>query len=108
MIVTYAAGDGELSPEELAELKDAVEKVRSKIKSLATAFNVGRQDPNLFSGRKPLPIDSELLQESFFVFAISAYARKVCEYADMLENDPPAGESVVSTMTKSLKDTFLM
>lgn len=108
MIVTYAAGDGDLSEEEREELKAKVDEVQSKVKKLATAFNVGRQDANLFGTRSPNPIDSELLQESFFVFTISAYARKVCEYAEMLESNPPEGESIVTTFTKCIKDTFLM
>jgi hypothetical protein len=108
MIVTYAAGDGDLSTEEREELKAKVEEVQEKLKALAKAFNVGRQDTSLFEGWSPNPVDGELLQESFFVFAISAYARKVCEYAEMLESNPPEGESIGSTLAKSLKDTFLL
>jgi hypothetical protein len=112
MIVTYAAGDGVLDEDECKELGDQVKEVKSKIKALAKAFNIGRQDPNLFSHaeppRKPEKIDGELLNEAFFVFAISAYGRKVCEYAEMLESNPPSGESIVTTFTKCIKDTFLM
>merc|ERR1719387_417511 len=70
------------------------------MKALAKAFDEKRHDFN--------PVHRELLNESFFVFAISAYARKVVAYSDKLRNDPPIGDSFMQMAWKSFKGTFTL
>ena len=50
----------------------------------------------------------ELLSESFFVFALSAYGRLICEYTDMMCTNPPVGASFGSVMVGSITGMLIM
>merc|ERR1719428_1488942 len=52
------------------------------------------------------PVCQELLSESFFVFALSAYGRLICEYTDMMCTNPPVGASFGSVMVGSITGMF--
>merc|ERR1719316_1156325 len=80
------AGDGHIDDGEKQQLSDLKDSATAKVKTLATKFHATRK--NFGKG-----ISEELLSESFFVFVLSAYARKVSEYADKLIKDPPKGTS---------------
>jgi len=66
---------------------------------MARKFDASRRSYNK-------PVCQELLSESFFVFALSAYGRLVCEYTDMLCDNPPLGDSFGTVVTNSLKGMF--
>jgi hypothetical protein len=83
-------------------LKELEDQVNKDVKAMAKAFDTARRGESL------TPIHKEVLNESFFVFALSAYSRKVVEYSTMLREDPPNGESFFPMVGKALKDTFTL
>jgi hypothetical protein len=100
MLVTSSAGDGDISLSEKADLKSKEEAVKGNIKALAKAFDDVR--------RRWDPVHKEVINESFFVFGLSAYGRKVYEYSEMMRTDPPMGESFVPMICRALKSTFTL
>merc|ERR1719160_2464381 len=74
------AGDGSIDDSEKKELTDLKDSVTTKVKTLAVKFDATRK--NFGKG-----ISEELLSESFFVFVLSAYARKVGDFAEKLITD---------------------
>ena len=46
----------------------------------------------------------ELMNESFFVVCISAYARLTVEYSTTLRTNPPQGKAFIGEMTNSCKE----
>jgi len=100
MTVTDAAADGDISASEKADLKNKEVTIQQDLKALAKDFNAVRQEWD--------PIHKELLNESFFVFALSAYARKVSEYSQMMRENTPKGESVGTVAWQSFKSVFTL
>merc|ERR1719428_420727 len=52
------------------------------------------------------PVCQELLSESFFVFALSAYGRLIIQYTDMMCTNPPVGASFGSVLVGGIKGMF--
>lgn len=101
MTVTAAAADGDISRSETDDLVDQENAVNEKVKQLAMDFNRARQsNPNWTA------VNAELLNESFFVFALSAYARKIVDYSDNLRSNKPEGVPVAKTVIDGVKATF--
>jgi len=99
MHVTAAAGDGDISREEDREIKELVGATKAAIQNLSKKFDAARR-------KFVKPVSKELFSESFFVFAISSFARMVCDYAVMLCDNPPKGTSFGEAMTNGMKQTF--
>lgn len=99
MYVTHAAGDGSISGGEAAELQSLVRDVEQAKKNLAMKFNDYRKT-------QAKQISPEILSESFFVFALSAYGRKVCEYAAVLAGSPPQPAGLGATLSAGFMATF--
>jgi len=76
----------------LEEMEDAVKKATSK---LAADFDQSRR-----SFQKPL--NRELLSESAFAYALSAYGRHVVDYSAMLRTNKPQG----ATWMEAIEATF--
>merc|ERR1719146_538310 len=77
---TEAATDGDISSAEKDTLAGLVADAKKAVKQLAVDFDGARR------AFKPLSKDS--FGESFFVLTISAYARLVIEYAEVLMTNP--------------------
>jgi len=95
-----AAGDGSIDNNEKAELNDLKETCLAKVSALASAFDATRR-------KFGKAVSAELLSESFFVFALSAYARKVIEFSDTLCNNPPKGTGFGAAFMAGVKATFV-
>merc|ERR1740127_265581 len=98
-MVTEYASDGDLGDDEKANLKSEEEQVSADMKALAENFDKARRDG--FT-----PIHKEVMNEAFFVFSVSAYARRVIKYSEMLRTDPPQGESFVPMVMDALRQTI--
>jgi hypothetical protein len=103
MHTTACAADGDISREERRDMLVLEGKVRQEVENLAEDFNEARQMDKAWQ-----KIEPELMQESFFVFALSSYARKVLEYADQVRTDPPEGKMLVELAWHGLKATFTL
>jgi hypothetical protein len=99
MSASDGAQDGSLDNDEQKRLLELEDQVNKDIKTLAKDFDTVRRDT--FT-----PIHKEVLNESFFVFALSAYGRKVVEYSKMLRENPPEGDSFFPMVGRALKQTF--
>merc|ERR1719171_1659456 len=99
MEVTHAAQDGEIDDKEKEGLNALVGGVKAATKELSKKFDASRRTYQK-------PVCEELLSESFFVFALSAYGRLVLEYADMLCNNPPLGVSFGTMVVSSFTGMF--
>merc|ERR1719379_675223 len=99
MAATEAAADGDIGAEDKARLLECEEAVAADMKMLAKDFDAARRDG--FPA-----IHKDVLQESFFAFALSAYARRVVEWSKMLRTDPPKGEEFVPMVLEAIKETF--
>merc|ERR1719375_1609242 len=93
------AGDGSIDEGEKKLLQDLKDSATAKVKTLATKFHATRK--NFGKG-----ISEELLSESFFVFVLSAYARKVSEFADKLIKAPPQGTGFGTAFIGGVKGIF--
>merc|ERR1719262_1705696 len=93
---TEAAGDGSIDAKEKSELTALQDTTKEKVKALAIKFDATRRKFNK-------PVSSEMLSESFFVFVLSAYARKACEYANMLCTNPPQGVGFGAAIVSGIK-----
>jgi hypothetical protein len=100
MAVTEAATDGDLSASEKSGLKAKEETVKADMKTLAKEFDTVRKGFD--------PIHKEVLNEAFFAFSLSAYARKVIEYSTLLREDAPQGEEFLPVVWKAFKGTFTL
>lgn len=101
MFATYCARDGDIDNEEKAKLAGKIDAVEKDMKAVGQAFDKERRE---FGA----PIHEELLSESFFVFAISKYARLVSKFAKDLTENPPKGESPASIFATGLAHTFTL
>lgn len=97
--LTEAAGDGDIDASEKANLKKQVSDCKIATKALSVAFHGARRS----FGK---PIHEELLQESFFCFTLSSYSRLVCEYGDILAENPPKGGTMTDAVVGGIKSTW--
>merc|ERR1719387_2288078 len=78
--VTEAATDGDISSKEKAELSSLVLEAKAAVKALAKDFDGARRSQKVVS--------TDMLGENYFVLTISAYARLVIDYTEMMMSDP--------------------
>merc|ERR1719424_1343456 len=97
--VTDAASDGDISSSEKAELMKLVKDAKEAVKVVGQDFDKVRRS----LGK---PVNSELLGESFFVISISAYARLVWEYTEMMCSSPPKSTGLGSVISGSIASTW--
>merc|ERR1719335_1660533 len=95
---TEAATDGDISSAEKDTLKGLVSDVKAAVKQLATDYDGAR--------RAFKPLSKETFGESFFVLTISAYARMVIEYAELLITNPPQGVGLGAGLSAGISGTF--
>merc|ERR1719420_2238420 len=96
--VTEAATDGDISSKEKAELKSLVSDAKAAVKGLAKDFDAARKDHP--------PVSTDMLGENYFVLTISAYARLVIEYTDMMMTDPPKGSGLGAAIVGGITSTW--
>jgi len=96
--VTEAATDGDISSKEKSELKSLVLDAKAAVKGLAKDFDTARKDHP--------PVSTDMLGENYFVLTISAYARLVIEYTDMMMTDPPKGSGLGAAIVGGVTSTW--
>merc|ERR1719265_632165 len=96
--VTHAAGDGDISSAEKAELSALVDEAKAAVKALAKEFDKVR--------RSHKPVSTDLLGENYFVLTVSAYARLVIDYSEMMMTNPPQGAGFGAALVDGLKSTW--
>merc|ERR1719158_1494934 len=97
--VTEAATDGDISSKEKAELQSLVLEVKAAVKQLAKDFDVARKALNK-------PVAQDLLGENYFVLTISAYARLVIDYSEMMMSNPPQATGLGTVLVNWLTSTW--
>merc|ERR1719375_1630266 len=75
--VTLAATDGDIDSKEEADLEKLVGETKAAVKNLSKDFDTARKALNK-------PISEDLLGENYFVLTVSAYARLVIDYSEMM------------------------
>lgn len=98
MFVTKAAGDGRLDQRERDRMQELVAHTKDAVKALVNDFNEARRGFRV--------LQQDLMQESFFVLSISAYARSVCEYSDQLIATPAKPVPLSTVIINNLKSTW--
>merc|ERR1719161_327078 len=99
--VTEAATDGDISSKEKAELSSLVLEAKAAVKALAKDFDGARK-------ALKVAVSEDLLGENYFVLTISAYARLVIDYSEMMMNSPPEGAGFGAALVGGLKSTWDM
>merc|ERR1719217_608697 len=99
--VTQAATDGDISSEEKAYLEKLVGETKAAVKGLAKDFDTARKALNK-------PISEDLLGENYFVLTVSAYARLVIDYSEMMMSNPPQGAGFGAALASGLSSTWDM
>merc|ERR1719272_1112820 len=97
--VTHAATDGDISAQEKVELSGLIDESKAALRALAAEFDVARKALRS-------PISTEALGENYFVLTISAYARLVIDYSEMMITNPPKGVGFGAAMASGLKSTW--
>merc|ERR1719389_836136 len=95
---TEAATDGDISASEKAHMEDLIADVKRAVKQLAVDFDKARRAYKVIS--------KETFGESFFVLTVSAYARMVVEYAEVLCTNPPKGVGMFEGISAGVSSTF--
>merc|ERR1719262_1191323 len=95
---TEAATDGDISSAEKDTLKGLISEVKQAVKQLATDFDAAR--------RAYPTLGKDTWGESFFVLTVSAYARLVVDYAELLINNPPQGVGFGAGISAGISSTF--
>merc|ERR1719214_112562 len=95
---TEAATDGDISSSEKAHMQELMDNAKKAVKQLAADFDAARRPYG--------SISKETFSESFFVLTISAYARHVIEYADVLCTNPPKGVGMGAGISAGISSTF--
>merc|ERR1719375_2105592 len=96
--VTVAATDGDISDAEKADLQNLISESKAAVKTLAKDFDAARR-----SGKA---ISADLLGENYFVLTISAYARLVIDYTEMMISSPPQGTGMGAAIVGGLSSTW--
>jgi hypothetical protein len=94
---TLYSEDGSIDASEAADLLAAETKVQQAKRALSAAFDDARR-------KNGKPVCKELMNESFFVFCLSAFGRLTVEYSTTLRTDPPKGKPFVGEMMNSLRE----
>merc|ERR1719393_8996 len=97
--VTVAATDGDISDAEKADLQNLISESKAAVKTLAKDFDAARK-----AGGKA--ISADLLGENYFVLTISAYARLVIDYTEMMMSSPPQGAGMGAAIVGGLTSTW--
>merc|ERR1719217_1040671 len=97
--VTVAATDGDISDTEKADLANLVSETKTAVKTLAKDFDAARK-----AGGKA--VSTDLLGENYFVLTISAYARLVIDYTEMMMSSPPQGAGMGAAIAGGLSSTW--
>merc|ERR1719265_1074107 len=97
--VTHAATDGDISSNEKSELQSLVAEAKEARKQLAKDFDTARKA----HGKA---VSTDLLGENYFVLTISAYARLVIDYSEMMITDPPKGVGFGAALASGLSSTW--
>jgi len=97
--ITEAATDGTFDSSERAEIERQILEVKDAVRQLARDFDMSRRLLNQ-------PMNSNLYGECFFVVSVSAYARLVWEYGELMLRNPPQGVSFGAVMVEGLKSTW--
>merc|ERR1719261_1300883 len=95
---TEAATDGDISASEKAHMEELIADVKRAVKQLAVDFDSARRAYKVIS--------KETFGESFFVVTVSAYARMVIEYAELLCTNPPKGVGIGAGISAGISSTF--
>merc|ERR1719191_440774 len=95
---TEAATDGDISSSEKAHMEDLIAEAKKAVAKLAVDFDKAR--------RQYKTISKETFGESFFVLTVSAYARLVIEYAEVLCTNPPKGVGIGAGISAGISSTF--
>merc|ERR1719146_530420 len=95
---TEAATDGDISASEKAHMQELIADVKRAVKQLAVDFDKARRAYKVVS--------KETSGESFFVLTVSAYARMVIEYAEVLCTNPPKGVGMFEGISAGVSSTF--
>jgi len=93
---TVASEDGDIDNSEKMDLQKKEANVQKALEALSKAFDGMRK-------KFGKPVCKELMNESFFVFAISAFARLSVEYSKTLRTDPPTGKAFVGEVVNNVK-----
>merc|ERR1719324_66859 len=97
--VTEAATDGDISSQEKADLASLVDEAKAAVKQLAKDFDAVRKSMNK-------PVSTDLLGENYFVLTVSAYARLVIDYSEMMMSNPPEGVGFGAGIASCFKTTW--
>jgi len=95
---TEAATDGDISASEKAHMEELIADAKRAVKQLAVDFDKARRAYKVVS--------KETFGESFFVLTVSAYARMVIEYAEVLCTNPPKGVGMFEGISAGVSSTF--
>merc|ERR1719201_1355211 len=95
---TEAVTDGDISASEKAHMEELIADVKRAVKQLAVDFDKARRAYKVIS--------KETFGESFFVLTVSAYARMVVEYAEVLCTNPPKGVGMFEGISAGVSSTF--
>jgi hypothetical protein len=94
---TVASEDGLIDDSEKADLQKKEDKVKKAGIALSESFHGMRK-------KFGKTVSKELMNESFFVFCISAFARLTVEYSDALHSNPPSGKSFITELISGIKE----
>merc|ERR1719236_213619 len=97
--VTEAATDGDISSGEKKDLEDLISETKAAVKQLAKDFDTIRKARNT-------PLSADILGENYFVLTVSAYARLVIDYSEMMIKDPPQGAGFSAAVIGGITSTW--
>jgi len=97
--VTEAATDGDISSGEKKDLEDLITETKAAVKQLAKDFDTIRKARNT-------PLAADILGENYFVLTVSAYARLVIDYSEMMIKDPPQGAGFSAAVIGGITSTW--
>jgi hypothetical protein len=98
---TVASEDGIIDNSEKADLEEMENKVKKATAALSDSFHGMRK-------KFGKPVSKELMNESLFVFCISAFARLTTEYSNELRESPPDGKSFITELIGGTKELVTM
>merc|ERR1719235_915661 len=96
--ITDAACDGSFNAGERSEIEGKIAATKLAVAKLAQDFQDAR-------GRGS-GINESIFGECFFVVSLSAYARLVWEYGEIMLKNPPQGTSFGADMIGAIKATW--
>jgi hypothetical protein len=97
--ITDAACDGTFNAGERTEIERLILQVKTSVSELAREFDMSRRAMNV-------PINTNILGECFFVMSISAYARLVWEFGEMMMRSPPQATGFGTAIVDAVKSTW--